>query len=237
MTEAEWLACSHPVTILGHTQRLRSPLRWSTRKARLFACACCRRIWPWLGDANRAAIEAAERVADKLLRVAELAPLCSATRQVALPSEGRNQYLSVWRTSVNPAAHAAKPSAWPEALSTADECAAVAGFYSPNGANQEQEWSQARRTEFAEQCRILRDLLGNRFQPMKAIGSSWQQGGVTVLNLARTIYEERTFDRLPILADALEDAGCADRDMLDHCRGPGPHVRGCWVVDLLLAKS
>ena len=57
--------------------------------------------------------------------------------------------------------------------------------------------------------------------------------GRTVPRLARALYEERAFDRLPILADALEDAGCHHADLLAHCRGPGPHVRGCWVLDLV----
>jgi hypothetical protein len=55
--------------------------------------------------------------------------------------------------------------------------------------------------------------------------------------LAEAIYEERAFDRMPILADALEEAGCADADVLRHCRDPGPHVRGCWVLDLILDKA
>lgn len=58
-----------------------------------------------------------------------------------------------------------------------------------------------------------------------------------VLQLANAIAEERAFDRLPILADALEEAGCTDEAILAHCREPGPHVRGCWVVDLLLRKE
>jgi hypothetical protein len=58
-----------------------------------------------------------------------------------------------------------------------------------------------------------------------------------VRKIAGAIYEERAFDRLPILADALEEAGCTDAEVLEHCRGPGPHVRGCWVVDLLLGKE
>jgi hypothetical protein len=58
-----------------------------------------------------------------------------------------------------------------------------------------------------------------------------------VVKLAQVIYDERRFTDLPILADALEEAGCTNSDVLDHCRGPGPHVRGCWVVDLLLDKS
>jgi hypothetical protein len=63
----------------------------------------------------------------------------------------------------------------------------------------------------------------------------WNDGAV--VKLAESIYTERAFDRLPILADALEDAGCTDAAVLDHCRGPGPHVRGCWVVDLVLGKE
>jgi hypothetical protein len=59
----------------------------------------------------------------------------------------------------------------------------------------------------------------------------------TAKRLAETIYADRAFDRLPILADALEEAGCTDADILSHCRGPGPHVRGCWAVDLLLGKE
>jgi hypothetical protein len=59
----------------------------------------------------------------------------------------------------------------------------------------------------------------------------------TVETLATTIYDQRAFDRLPILADALEEAGCTDADILSHCRQPGVHVRGCWVVDLILGKE
>lgn len=59
----------------------------------------------------------------------------------------------------------------------------------------------------------------------------------TVVKLAQAIYDERAFDRLPILADALEDAGCTNQDILAHCRGGGEHSRGCWVVDLLLGKE
>ena len=65
--------------------------------------------------------------------------------------------------------------------------------------------------------------------------AAWNDG--TVPKLAQTIYDDRRFDLLPILAEALEEAGCDHADILTHCRGPGPHVRGCWVVDLLLGKA
>jgi hypothetical protein len=84
---------------------------------------------------------------------------------------------------------------------------------------------------------LLRELFGNPYRPiaMKPLWLSWNNG--TIPKLAQSIYTDRAFDRLPILADALEDAGCDNADILAHCRGPGPHVLGCWVVDLLLGKE
>ena len=77
-------------------------------------------------------------------------------------------------------------------------------------------------------------MLGNPFRPVE-VDSTWLTSDV--LLLAGGIYDERAFDRMPILADALQDTGCANDDVLNHCRGDGPHVRGCWVVDLLLGKG
>jgi hypothetical protein len=89
--------------------------------------------------------------------------------------------------------------------------------------------------EKAEQAALVRDIFGNPFRPV-ALDASWLTP--TVVQLARGIYDERAFDRLPILADALQDAGCDNDDVLNHCRDPkGAHVRGCWVVDLVLSKS
>jgi hypothetical protein len=89
----------------------------------------------------------------------------------------------------------------------------------------------------AAQCGLLRDIFGNPFRPLTAPpgGLPWNAG--VVPKLAQAIYDERAFDRLPILADALEEAGCDDRDILAHCRGGSEHVHGCWVVDLSLGKS
>jgi hypothetical protein len=86
-------------------------------------------------------------------------------------------------------------------------------------------------------CGLLRDVFGNPFRPATVDPSwlAWNDG--TVIKMAQAIYDDRAFDRLPILADALEDAGCTNEDILTHCRQPGEHVRGCWVVDLLLGKS
>src|SRR5262249_45247069 len=90
-------------------------------------------------------------------------------------------------------------------------------------------WEAERRA----QARLLHELFGNPFRPVAA-DRSWLTSDV--VGLARAIYDDRAFDRLPSLADALQDAGCDQADVLAHCRGGGPHVRGCWVVDLLLGK-
>jgi hypothetical protein len=76
--------------------------------------------------------------------------------------------------------------------------------------------------------------MGNPFCPV-AIDPSWLTD--TVKAVAQTIYQERRFTDMPILADALEEAGCVNQDLLDHCRGQGPHAIGCWAVDLVLAKE
>jgi hypothetical protein len=94
--------------------------------------------------------------------------------------------------------------------------------------------ARIRSAEQVVQATLLRDIFGNPFRPA-ALDPAWRTE--TVLALARGIYEERAFDRMPILADALQDAGCTDEDVLSHCRGPGPHARGCWVVDLVLGKE
>jgi hypothetical protein len=88
--------------------------------------------------------------------------------------------------------------------------------------------------EQAQQAVLQRDIFGN---PFRAVTLDPQWLTSTVLLLARGIYEDRAFDRLPILADALMDAGCDSADILDHLRGPGPHARGCWVLDLILGKE
>ena len=102
----------------------------------------------------------------------------------------------------------------------------------PNGPSAE----RAKRVEQVRAlcCALIRDIFGNPFRPVPA-DPRWLTP--TVVALADAIYAGRMFDRLPVLADALEEAGCDNADILTHCRGDGPHVRGCWVVDLVLGKS
>jgi hypothetical protein len=90
------------------------------------------------------------------------------------------------------------------------------------------------REELAAQCELLRELVGNPFRPV-AVHPAWLTwGDGAVRKIAQTIESEERYAALPILADALEDAGCTDAELLAHCRRPGGHARGCWAVDLLL---
>ena len=111
----------------------------------------------------------------------------------------------------------------------------------------EQEWGTAAGDSFAmqaiekerpRQLGLFRDIFGNPFRPsplLPAAVLAWNDG--TVRRMAEGIYEDRAFERLPILADALLDAGCDDEELIAHCRSAGPHVRGCWAIDLLLGKE
>jgi len=95
-------------------------------------------------------------------------------------------------------------------------------------------WQAARNAEEKEQVELFRHIIGNPFRPV-AVDPGWldANGGV-VRNIVQGIHNEQRYGDLPFLGDALEDAGCTNTDLLDHCRGPGPHFRGCWAVDLLL---
>lgn len=93
----------------------------------------------------------------------------------------------------------------------------------------DKEWQAQLRAE----AEVLKDIFGNPFRPV-TIDSAWLSPYAVAL--ARTIYEDRALDRMPELAEVLEAAGCDEVEILDHCRQPGPHVRGCWVVDALLLR-
>jgi len=92
----------------------------------------------------------------------------------------------------------------------------------------------ARAAEAAWQVRVAGDIFGNPFRPVTP-DLEWLTSPVVAL--AQTMYATRDFAPMPVLADALEEAGCDHPDVLAHCRGPGPHVRGCWVVDMVLGKA
>ena len=95
-------------------------------------------------------------------------------------------------------------------------------------------WAIPANALLGAKSHLLRDIFGNPFNPV-TVDPRWLTSNV--VDLANAIYSERAFDRMPILSDALMDAGCDDDVIIAHCRSEGPHVRGCWVVDLLTGRK
>jgi hypothetical protein len=200
---------------------LRDTGRLSPRKARLFAVACCRRIWPLLTDGrSRRAVEVAERYADGAATEEELK-----------------------------AAYDAAPGGWPAAnlagaaaMLYADLAAGFAIQSALQAATAGVRKALARTRAVAAKglCGLLRDLFAPLTSPAVAIAPSvllWESG--TVVCIAQAVHDERDFSpqRLGVLADALVEAGCADKEVLRHCRAQAEHYLGCWCLDLLLGKS
>jgi hypothetical protein len=219
VTEGQWLAETYPpamVKFLGGAA--------SDRKLRLYACACARRTWGESPDArSRAAVETAERFADGRATTDELAAAYRPARQVSLEwAQGHpndpGQFVLI----------APADAAAPAAFGAADTASVDAGW--PIG-GEDIDLGSVTNVGLAD---LARCVFGNPFRPV-VFDSRWRTDDS--LGLARAIYEDRAFDRLPLLADALMDAGCADEQVLAHCRSDGPHARGCWVVDLVLGKE
>jgi len=254
MTEAEWLVCNDPEKMLNllrqedHHLRLlsagrRSPYSAcngisipSKRKLQLFYATCCRRVWHLLKDErSRRAVCVAELDADGLASKSDCVSASAGAIAVVDEMYGGD----------------------PEVASLAPHAAECPGLFDPYGFSSPpgdvSDWAAMAITEAltgkrsnlaaeyqgeqAAQAALLRCIIGNPFHAVTVDPSwlAWNNG--TVVNLAQAIYDDRAFDRMPILADALEDAGCSNADILEHCRNGGEHVRGCWVVDLLLAKA
>jgi hypothetical protein len=228
VTEAEWLACAEPRALL---EFVRGRLG-SGRKLRLFLCACARRLWPLLKDVRgRQAVEVAERYADGLVKLKRLHRACrnaeAAVRALAAYGPGEAPAYCAVRV-----AHYAAARHW-------DFNGIVLGclYYAARAYAGHLPGNPVPAAELAALAALVRELFGNPFSPTAADPAWLGWDGDTVPRLARAIYAESAFDRLPVLADALEEAGCADAEILGHLRGSGPHVRGCWAVDLLLAKG
>jgi hypothetical protein len=219
MTESDRLGCTNLGFMLEQAR--------SDRKRLLFGVACCRRIWHLLPDDNcRQALVLAEQRAQGHVSAARRNAALALARR-ALPEDEESaagQAVSAVCALLEHewSLHAAYNSA--HAVQ-----AALGGRVTlrPSGRALEEQ---------AAQAALLRDLLGYPFTPVWIAPAwlTWNRGAV--VPLAQTIYDESAFDQTPILADALDEAGCTVAAILDHLRGPGPRVRGCWVVDLVLEK-
>jgi len=234
VTEAEWLECPYARLMLDFRRGKISP-----RKLGLYACACCRRIWHLLTDErSRMAVEVAERFADGRAEKAEWYAADEAATEAA------DDAASSPSTATSAVCCAVIDFAGPDAWEAAHETGAHAAFAVEKSVKGKARKETAYDTELAAQAGLLRDILGNPFRPV-AVDPAWLTwNGGTIPKLAQAIYEERRLpdgtldaDRLAVLADALEEAGCTAADILSHCRQPGEHVRGCWVLDLILGKS
>lgn len=226
MTEAEWNACDDPGFMLDAIVS-----KAGDRKLRLFAVACCRRMWHLLGDQrSRSMVEVTERYADGLEPLDVLRSAMENARGVAEQEEDTGEptpATAAWLIAREPPSDATQT------------CGIISVLLDREAMKNQTDWWTGHETEGEEeaghQSRLLRSIFGPRpFRPISC-DSAWLTS--TVKHLAESIYQERAFDRLPILSDALEDAGCGNADILNHCRQPGDHVRGCWVVDLLLGKT
>jgi hypothetical protein len=217
--EAAWLTATDPTPMLAF---LRNAEKARGRKLRLFAAACCRRIWYLLGDErSRRAVEVAERLADGAAEQPEADEAWHHAEEVYEADD-----------YVGAAYAAASYLLLGDALATG--AAAAEAVY--DAADTDAEGAEA--AERAVQAALLRDIFGNPFVAPPRIDASvlrWSDG--CVVRIAEGIYQERAFERMGILADALLDAGCDNDEVLSHCRDPGGHVRGCFVLDLLLNKG
>lgn len=240
MTEAEWQASDKPLEII----------RWlldgrfvSWRKCRLFAYACCDCIADLCHQEGcHESLQAVELYAegragiDQVNHAHEAASLAAEQVCSRLPYP---DYMTLAGHYATYAAYWATRYCDDQALSVAwwvPRAIARKTIGSPRNLTPEQ-LAILQRVEGDEEARLaklFRDVFGNPFRTVE-INPAWLTS--TVTQLAETIYADRSFDCLPILADALEEAGCTDADILNHCRQPGEHVRGCWVVDLLLGKA
>jgi hypothetical protein len=222
MREAEWRACTNPQWMLAF---LRGKV--SNRKLRLFACGCCRVLFSdfFIFDSGiEGAIETAEWYAEGLVG--------EDVRQDAEQAARTVEFGTSYDTLVNQALVATVS----ETLSAADVWAYLTR-YSQEYAHDDYRILSPDKLALCG-CRVLRDIFGPLpFRPVivETSWATWNDG--TIPKLAQAIHDDRAFDRLSILADALEEVGCSNPDILDHCRKPGDHGWGCWVIDVLLGRE
>jgi hypothetical protein len=219
MTESEWLHCSNPGTMLV---ALKNPPR---RKLVLFCCACCRRVWERIVSGHsRRGVVSAEQWADRPLR--------------HLPRHVLAYFPAVFTIDLGPADEAASWTTrgphWLTVPTWHGIACLVAGAAARAGGADEP----------CQQAGLLRCLFGNPFRPVRALSPAVLAfNGGMVVRLARAAYEQPLLPsgnldpaRLAILADALDEAGCSDEELLAHLRGPGTHPKGCWAVDAVLVR-
>jgi hypothetical protein len=244
MTEAEWLACEDP-------EPMRSVLQdrggVSRRKLRLLGCACCRLIWHHFTDARtRAAAETAERYADGLASDAEMAGAFEDAEEATHPE--RTDDLTRGEIAALPVAERfALRSAWCAwALTNLDNVWETVEYLEDviahvKEATGDPAFGPGGAAATRAMSALVRDVAGSPFRYASFDARAWTPSASAI---AQAAYDERILpsgcldnERLAVLSDALEEANCTDEAILTHLRSPGPHVRGCWALDLVLGKE
>jgi hypothetical protein len=233
VTEGDWLDTRDPDAVLGHL--LLTPV--SGRKSLLAACACCRQVWHLMTfGTSRRVVELAELAADGQSEYPQVWAAASQLQAAARGAAERKatRYIPDVLAAIA-AAHAARADlsgrvGTAEEFSLALVEAADAAVVTQDRPGPLASYGDIERAF----CDLLRDVFGNPFRPA-CVDPAWVTSTVRVL--ADQMYASRDFSPMPVLADALQDAGCDCPDILGHCRESGPHVRGCWVVDSVLGKS
>lgn len=224
MTEAEWLASTDPETMIEFKRGTTND-----RKLRLFACSCLRQVHSRVSDCSLISDELflAERFCDGL---ASSSDLRFARSQLG----ARGGYSALW------AENNVRSALLEKSAVTAARSAIyyLGSFFHLLAVNDEGksagEAKELSRAAVIQSLSVFRDIFGNPFRSV-TFAPEWRTAAAVAL--AESMYQARDFGAMPVLADALQDAGCEHEDILSHCRGPGPHVRGCWVVDLVTGRE
>jgi hypothetical protein len=229
MTESDWLTGNDSA---GMLEQIRG--RVSLRKLRLLICAYQRHHWNCLAEGTRQMVELVEgalegQVSPRQQNAAEI--MLSLLERAADP-------IRAVRIALERIADAV---ATEEAGEAASEVHPQGSLFVDTAVSWDSTYYNTIERVYHEEQRIqatlLRELLGNPFQPptLDPAWLAWDDGAV--VKVARSIYEERKFEEMTVLADALEEAGCTCPSILEHCRQPDGHRRGCWVVDFLLGRE
>jgi hypothetical protein len=244
MTEQEWLCSGDPSAMLHylHDQSAMFRTRWqgpfhvrhwrtSERKLRLFACGCCRYVALWLqSDAARQVITLAEQYAEGQIDFATLERALAVADGAEQAVARQSSWADYSRRAFEAVACLARRKV--EEVVTAAHLAGRV-FQSWSGVNDE-----AVRANSAAQANLLREIVGNPFVPARLDPDLLSFNDGAVDRIARSIHEERAYGDLPVLADALVDAGCRGEAILTHCRQEkNAHCPGCWVIDLLTGRE
>jgi hypothetical protein len=247
MTEDEWQTSRDGRQMLAFVQTATVPVRtrwlgWkaarrfrvSERKGRFVAAACCERVAELRPHLRELILLARRRAAgEDWLATPDTGEILRLLVDSELDIQDSNPASLSALTAVRGLFVRAEDALFEGVLEAAARARAGAFAASRSSGVYERHWHQALAAEQAAQADVVRDVIGNPFR-REVIDPAW----LTANDGAATrIAEGGTFADLPVLADALEDAGCTSRAILDHCRGPGPHVAGCWVVDLVFGKE